>query len=600
MNYEVIELSAFTSPKIKEEKYSGDKWVTYKADATEYETSDLKKRYTAPNGYYNYLIDRKSGSTTHLSALNAVSRMVYGKGLDTLNSGDRTEDYAKMKSILSDKDLRRIVTDYNDFGQSAMQITKNGGKVTKITHWEVHTLLPEIANEKGEIRNYYYHRDWSEREYGEEVKPIPAFGFGSEKKGNEIYMIRRYEPGHFYFTPPTYRAALPYAVLEEEIGDYQINDVQNGFSGTTVVNYNNGVPDDKKRKEIKNKTIGKLTGSKGDKLIVAFNTDETKKTTVDKIPIDNAPEHYQYLSTEAENKILKGHEAPRWILGENGGGQGLSSNADEVKNQMLVFDNLKIKPIQNEIIDALKEVFAVNDMNLDLYFKTIQPLEFIEVDGMDKETKEEETGIKQELSSDEIVANKLIDCGEDVGDGWELISSDDVDYDREDELDLEIAKLNKPSLFEQFKFFVRTGKAIPNAKSEQDKEIDGVMYKVRYSYEGDTSANSRDFCKLMSLANKLYRKEDIIRMENQTVNPGWGAEGANQYSIWLYKGGGGCHHKWVRKTFKFKGSGGDVRNPNAETISTNKARKEGFNPVNEKEVSMKPKDMKNEGFLNPR
>ena len=32
-------------------------------------------------------------------------------------------------------------------------------------------------------------------------------------------------------------------------------------------------------------------------------------------------------------------------------------------------------------------------------------------------------------------------------------------------------------------------------------------------------------------------------------------------------------------------------------ISTNKARTEGFNPVNEKEVSMKPKDMPNEGFL---
>ena len=40
----------------------------------------------------------------------------------------------------------------------------------------------------------------------------------------------------------------------------------------------------------------------------------------------------------------------------------------------------------------------------------------------------------------------------------------------------------------------------------------------------------------------------------------------------------------------------DVNNPNAPTISTNKARQEGFNPVNEREVSMKPNDMRHKGF----
>ena len=105
----------------------------------------------------------------------------------------------------------------------------------------------------------------------------------------------------------------------------------------------------------------------------------------------------------------------------------------------------------------------------------------------------------------------------------------------------------------------------------------------------------------MVLADKLYRKEDIIAMDNKVVNPGWGPNGADKYSIWLYKGGGGCHHKWRRKTFRFTGKGkGDTKSPLAPTVSTNKAEKEGYRVRNPKEVAMKPKDMKNEGFLKPR
>jgi hypothetical protein len=100
----------------------------------------------------------------------------------------------------------------------------------------------------------------------------------------------------------------------------------------------------------------------------------------------------------------------------------------------------------------------------------------------------------------------------------------------------------------------------------------------------------------MVAANKLYRKEDIIAMGNKPVNKGWGLSGAATYSIWLYKGGGACGHKWLRQTFRGK-TEGNIANKEAN-ISTNKARKEGFNPVNEKEVSMKPKDMPKQGFVN--
>jgi hypothetical protein len=59
------------------------------------------------------------------------------------------------------------------------------------------------------------------------------------------------------------------------------------------------------------------------------------------------------------------------------------------------------------------------------------------------------------------------------------------------------------------------------------------------------------------------------------VNAGWGPRGAATYDIWLYKGGGNCHHYWVRKTYRAVDVQPDIKNPNAE-ISVNKARREGL------------------------
>tara|TARA_R100001463_G_scaffold121598_1_gene177887 strand:- start:689 stop:1000 length:312 start_codon:yes stop_codon:yes gene_type:complete len=97
---------------------------------------------------------------------------------------------------------------------------------------------------------------------------------------------------------------------------------------------------------------------------------------------------------------------------------------------------------------------------------------------------------------------------------------------------------------------------------------------------------------------KIYRKEDIMQMSQRAVNAGWGLNGADTYDIWLYKGGGACHHFWMRKTYMGKGVEPDATNPQAE-ISVNKAKKEGFKPeVNDKKVATRPKDMPNQGFVN--
>jgi hypothetical protein len=277
---------------------------------------------------------------------------------------------------------------------------------------------------------------------------------------------------------------------------------------------------------------------------------------------------------------------------------GLGNNADELKTASTLLDNLVIRPKQEIIIDGIDMILAYNDISLNLYFKTLQPLEFTEdvVTPMDMETREEETGVK--LSSQEptdehfdAMFAELEILGEVINeDEWELVDERPVDYDAEQ-------ALSKYA-------FASTGSAFPNAKSSQDGVTEeGKRYKVRYAYAPETTkTNSREFCKKMIAAGKVYRKEDVLRMDGQAVNAGFGPEGAATYSIWLYKGGARCHHFWMRKTYLAKGEGvtPDVGNPNAE-VSVNQAKRAGVDlETNPKDVAKRPVDMPNEGFLKPR
>jgi hypothetical protein len=597
--FHILNLSAYTSPQINESKKG--EFVEYGLD----------------NNYFNFLIERYLYSTTNNAIITGVSNMIYGKGISALDANKKPDEYAKMISIIKPNCLKKIGLERKLLGMAAMQVGYEKGEVKFVDHFPMHTLRAEKCNDKGEIEAWYYHPDWANKKPSEEIKRIPAFGFGDGKEV-ELYIIKPYISGYHYYTPIDYSGALPYAKLEEEVSDYLINDVMNGFSGTKVINFNNGVPPEEKREEIANEVKRKLTGARGEKVIVGFNSSVENKTTVDDIPLNDAPAHYEYLSKECFEKLVVGHRVTSpMLLGIRDAGGGFSNNADEIKTATLLYDNLVIKPYQLEIIDALDIILAVNDIKLKLYFKTIQPLEFTDLtNAQTQDQVTEETGTQLSahtccLSEDNLdneVANSLIELGETANAKWLLIDESEVDYDNDDAENEILSKEPKQSLLSKAYNFVSTGTARGNAKSEQDENIDGVRFITRYVYAGETSTKSRKFCQKMIDAGKIYRKEDIVAMSSKIVNEvrtnnegeqkGFGPNGSPFVDVWLYKGGGACHHRWNKQVYaSFEGVNIDVNSPKAKQIAGAKAEKYGYVIKNPNLVAQRPIDMPNKGFL---
>lgn len=566
-NVHIVNLSSYNRPKIQEDKKK--EWVAYGDD----------------NDFYTYLIDLYIQSTTNNAIINGVSQMVYGKGLDALDSSTKTDEYAALRSIFKDSCLRKITFDLKLLGEASLQVLYQDGQVAKAEHFPRQTLRAEKCNEDGEIEAYYYFHDWGKIKPTEKPKRIAAFGFGNGKEP-EIKIVKRYLSGYDYYCPPDYMGGTAYAELESEVADYLINDVQNGFSGTKVVNFNNGVPDRDKQLQIKSDVMRKLTGARGEKVIIAFNNNAESKTTVDDIPLNDAPQHYEYLSNECVSKLMVAHRITSpLLLGIRDGNNGLGNNADEIKTASLLFNNTTIRPYQDLIIDAIDDILAVNGIALKLYFKTLQPLEFIETDNaITNEAREEETGVKLAKNDIPFLSDEE---GEEI---WSLIKElgEDEDFENYELLDVEDTG-DEPEDFNAEEY-LNGLKLSANNDSAQDNK----MFKVRYKYVKGTRKSpkgpSRPFCREMMSAGKLYRKEDIAQMSFKGYNKEHGHNGQN-YSLFKWQGGVNCYHRWERRVYKkrLKDNGEPYAGgalDNTRFVNVNQAIREGFKiPQNPKEVA---------------
>ena len=589
----VVNLSTYTSPEIVEK--SNKEWVSYGAD----------------NNYFAYLIDRYNGSPTNNAIINGISEMIYGKGLDALDSNRKPEAYAKMMSLFHKDCVRKLCYDLKLMGQCSMQViySKDRKSVAQVEHIPVENLRAEKCNEKGEIEAYYYSDNWDKVKKVEDCTRIPAFGYSNESI--EIVYVKPYRAGYKYYSSPDYQGGLQYAELEEEISNYHLNNILNGLAPSMLINFNNGTPNAEERQMLENRIYQKFSGSSNaGKFILAFNDNPESAATIEPIQLSDAHNQYQFLSDESGKKIMVAHRVVSPMLLGIKDSTGLGNNADELKTASILMDNTVIRPFQTLLIDAFDSILAYNNIALKLYFKTLQPLEFTDLENVeDEETKEEETGVKlakelpEDLGSD--IADALIDLGQDEEEllsDFDVMDEREVNYDEEDGLDEVITDLNKPkkkSTLAKIWEFVSTGSAKPFRESEQDGESkqtkeEGNTFLVRYMYSPQRySATSRKFCKKMVDAKKVYRKEDIISMDTKVVNAGFGKGGSDTYSIWLYKGGARCQHKWLRKTYVRK----DGAKGLGDAITTSEARSRGFKPeANAQEVPVAPKDMKYKGY----
>ena len=392
-DFHILNLSAYQTPEIIEDPR--EDFIAYGED----------------NDFYKEIIDAFLNSPTTSSIITGIVNQIAGKGLAAHDASRKPDQYAQFKSLFKSECIKKVSTDLKLLGEAAFQITYKGKKVSSVSHFNRETLRAEKCDAKGVINAYYYHPNWAEYNDPDELTRIPVFGSGAN---NEVYIIRKFIPSMHYYNPPSWISALNYSKLESLISEYLVNEVTNSFSGTKLVSFTNGLPTVEKQQMIANEIKNKLTGANGEKVIVSFSDSPDNKTQIEDITVSDAADIYSYIAEECSRKLLLANSVTSPLLvGIRDGNSGLGSNSEEISNAQNLFENITIKPFQELILDAVNNILGHNGIALDLYFKTLTPIEFTDTkDLVTKEQIEEETGEEIETDTIQKVAEKTTPTAE--------------------------------------------------------------------------------------------------------------------------------------------------------------------------------------------
>ena len=255
------------------------------------------------NQYYNYIIDRNNGSPTNASINESYTTLIYGKGLRTSSGALGAEGWGRLQTILRPRELRKMVRDFQVFGEFSFEIIESkGGELHSLTHVPKEMLIPAIANEKNEIEKYWFSRNW--QKYTDiDYTPISFPAFGAQK-GNSMFVARPYTVGNEYFGSPDYSSGLVFAEIEEELSNMYISSIKNGLSAGYIINIPNGTnytPEEKE--EFERQVKKKLTSSSNSSnFIISFN-DQEVAIDVTPFPV-NSSVHKQW-ETNLQSKLKR-------------------------------------------------------------------------------------------------------------------------------------------------------------------------------------------------------------------------------------------------------------------------------------------------------
>lgn len=511
--------------------------------------------YGEDNLFPQYLVDLFHQSPTHNALCTTIAMMIYGEGFDP---ADLNAKLLFAQWGLEDE-LRKVALDLKIHNGFALEIVWSLDRTTIATvkHLAFECVRSGTMDENEVVHEYYYSRNWSDRRH----EPICLPKFSPETKNEEptqILYVKPFTVGSFYYPKPDYLGALNYIELEKEIGVFHINNIKNGLSPSFAIHFKNGIPSDEERQKIRMDIERQGAGAQNaGKFWMTFSDEPDRVPEIEAFSLSDADKQYQFLSEETTAKIMVGHRVTNPMMfgvatpGKLGGGTELAASED-------LFERQVVEPYRMVIEGALKKI--LDACNVPALFLAEQKVDF------------------------NAAFEWLESRGEVMGEEWELIDEQEVDYELEDAQD---------ALWS----FARTLRNYPSRKSSQDNEI----VRVRYAYAPTQLADdkSRDFCSRMIGAMKVYRKEDIISAGNQAVNPGWGPNGADTYSIWLYKGGGSCRHFWMRQTYLQKDNKLVSVNEAKALIQSLPVSERAKNRLEENDplVAKRPRDMANRGFL---
>ena len=376
--------------------------------------------FGADNLYPQYLIELFTGSGINSAIIKGASAMIAGdqqgtcQGLDVVDKdeleGDQKEQYLKFNKLLktgSRNTIKNLAFDLKLFGTCYINVIWNKAKtaIHEIKHIPAQYIRSGKADGYGKVNEYYYCYDWSNiRKYKPRI--IKAFNPEDRTETSQLMQVKEYNPQSFYYGICDYVGGTDYIQLDMSIAELHLANIDNNFMPSCMVNFSNGIPTDMERQEVERKLNSKFSSSgNSGKLIITFS--DGRESTPEIVPLDTGTndDKYQFLSQEVSRKILTAHRVTSPLLLGVKAESGFGSNAVELRDSYSLYNSTCIKPFQSTLLESLDQIFRLNGIDsLDIYFKTLKPADFLDLDVIDAIDEQTEGIDIEDTVEDTVVA----------------------------------------------------------------------------------------------------------------------------------------------------------------------------------------------------
>ena len=312
------------------------------------------------NQYPEYLQALYDNVPTLKSIIEGCVDYVAGDNITILPFADNAMGKMNVKGDTILEQVRDIAGDYFLTGGFALQVIRNGfGEVAEIHYVDIRYLR---SNKENTV--FYYSENWS-KGGKKDVIVYPAFmtildwnALTDEERNRHASSILYVKKSHKKTYPvPCYAAAVKACEIERCVDDFHLNAINNGFTGSYIINFNNGVPRDEEKEEIEESFNEKFSGHENaGRIGFSWNPNKESATTIEKVDVEDFGEKYKSLEANSRQKIFTAFRANPNLFGIPTESLGFSQ--EEYESSFRLFNRTMIRPIQAMIADAYDKIYG--------------------------------------------------------------------------------------------------------------------------------------------------------------------------------------------------------------------------------------------------
>ena len=314
------------------------------------------------NNYPGYLLDLYNNVTTLRSIINGNIDFIIGDDVSILPLGERFADgIMNTRGDLITDIVRDLAKDYNLYGGFALQIIRDhNGDVAEIYYIDMRYLR---SNKENDV--FYYNEHWEKGGRTDVIK-YPKFmnnlnwaSMTDEERDRHASSILFVKNVHTQVYPaPMYAASIKACEIERCIDDYHLNAIENGFTSSMIINFNNGDPGDDIKEEIEDDFNEKFSGHQNaGRIMFCWNRDRTSATTITEPKVEDFGNRYHALSTHSRQQIFSAFRAQPLLFGLTSDvNTGFST--EEFEQSFKLYNRTQIRPVQRMIADAFDRIYG--------------------------------------------------------------------------------------------------------------------------------------------------------------------------------------------------------------------------------------------------